>query len=104
MSVKEIFTSQTGPMDLLTGSGITLPPDISAVVFFYSGGVNFLMQLQFLAPVGGIIIIYDFQFCSCAVSHVYTFIKTDKFNHFGRSDAWNSTHHGRYVFKTAFFS
>ena len=62
------------------------------------------MQLQFLEPVGGIIIIHDFQFCSCAVSHVYTFIKTDKFNHFGRSDAWNSTHHGRYVFDTAISS
>ena len=24
--------------------------------------------------------------------------RTDKFNHFGRSDAWNSTHRGRYVF------
>ena len=46
----------------------------------------------------GGIIFYDIQFCRCAVSHVYTFIKTDKFNHFGRSDAWNSTHHGRYVF------
>ena len=31
-------------------------------------------------------------------------MKTDKFfNHFGRSDAWNSTHHGRYVFQTRFF-
>ena len=32
-------------------SGHTLPPEMLAVFFFYSGGVNFLMQLQFLAPV-----------------------------------------------------
>ena len=34
---------------------VTLPPEIEAVVFFIlgrgGGGVNFLMQLQFLAPV-----------------------------------------------------
>ena len=69
------------------------------------------MQLQFLSPVEFFLAVerlqfltraellfFDIQFCRCAVSHVYTFIKTDKFNHFGRSDAWNSTHHGRYVF------
>ena len=37
------------------------------------------------------------------VCHVYTFIKNGTFNHCGRSNAWNSTHHGRYVFQTAFF-
>ena len=46
---------------------------------------------------------YDLQFSRCVVCHVYTFIKNGTFNHCGRSNAWNSTHHGRYVFQTAFF-
>ena len=33
-----------------------------------------------------------------AVCHVYTCIKKGTFNHSGRSKAWNSTHHRRYVF------
>ena len=53
---------------------------------------------------GGIIFLYDLQFYRCAVCHVYTFIKKGTFNHCGRSKAWNSTHHGMYVFKTAFLS
>ena len=54
------------------------------------------MQLQFLAPVelffkqlngysfwpGRNYFFYDIQFCRCAVSHVYTFIKTDKIQPF----------------------
>ena len=47
------------------------------------------MQLQFLALVE----LFLKQLNGCSF-----FIKTDKFNHFGRSDAWNSTHHGRHVF------
>ena len=31
------------------------------------------------------------------------FIRKGSFNHFGRAKAWNSTHHGRYVFQTSFF-
>ena len=37
--------------------------------------------------------IYSFAAVRLVMS---TLVKTDKFNHFGRSDAWNSTHHGRY--------
>ena len=37
------------------------------------------------------------------VCHVCTCIKKGPFNHCGRSKAWNSIHHGRYVFQTAFF-
>ena len=39
------------------------------------------MQLQFLAPVV-----------------FFLSSKKGKFNHFGRSEAWNSAHHRRYVF------
>ena len=42
-----MLISSSPDFDMLS----TLPPETSAVVFFYSGGVNFLMQLQFLAPV-----------------------------------------------------
>ena len=38
MSVKEIFTSQTGPMDLLTGSGIMVFRKMTSVIS------NFLFQ------------------------------------------------------------
>ena len=30
------------------------------------------------------------------------FIKKGTFNHCGRSNVWNSTHHGRYVFQTTY--
>ena len=80
---------------------ITLPPETCAVVFFWRG-LTCLMQLQFLAPVqffdpGETIITFDLQFLR-AVCHVYIFIKMGTFNHCGRSKAWNSAHHGRYVF------
>ena len=74
------------------------------------------MQLQFLAPVelffdqlkgyslwAESIFFYLCSFPRCVVCHVYTLIKNGTFNHCGRSNAWNSTHHGRYVFQTAFF-
>ena len=77
------------------------------------------MQLQFLAPVElffkqlkgysfliraeSIFFIYAVFSAVWSVMSTF-FVKTDKFNHFGRSDACNSTHHGRYVFQTAFFS
>ena len=74
------------------------------------------MQLKFLAPVEllfkqlngcsfspGRNYYFYIQFSRCAVCHVYTFNKKGTFNHFGRSKAWDSTHHGRYEFKTAFF-
>ena len=40
-----------------------------------------------------------YSFLRCLVCHVYTCIKNETFNHCGRSKAWNSTHHGRYVFQ-----
>ena len=43
-----------------------------------------------------------YSFSRCAVCHVYTFIKNGTFRHCGRSNVWNSTHHGRYVFQTVF--
>ena len=59
-------------------------------------------RLQVFDP-GGIIVIFDLQFSRCVVCHVCICIKNGTFNHCGRSKAWNSTHHGRYVFQTAFF-
>ena len=48
---------------------------------------------------------HDFKcFSRCVVCHVYTCIKNGTFNHCGRSKAWNSTHHGWYVFQSVFLS
>ena len=52
---------------------------------------------------GGIIIIFHSQFCARGLSRPHFVIRKGIFNHCGRSKAWNSTHHGRYVFQTSFF-
>ena len=90
---------------------------LKQVFFFYSGRLisicsysfwrrsNYFSAvegLQFLTRAELFFLIYSFRAVRFVTSAL---IKTDKFfNHFGRSDAWNSTHHGRYVFQTRFFS
>ena len=49
------------------------------------------------------IFFFDFQFSCFVLCHVCICIRNGTFNHCGRSKAWNSTHHGRYVFQTWFF-
>ena len=44
------------------------------------------------------------QFCARGLSRPHFVTGKGTFNHCGRSRAWNSTHHGRYVFLTAFFA
>ena len=43
------------------------------------------------------------QFCARGLSRPHFVIRMGTFNHCGRSKAWNSTHHGRYVFQAVFF-
>ena len=52
------------------------------------------MQLQFLAPVE-LFFKQVFPLCGLSCLHFY---QEGSFNHFGRSETWNSTLHGRYVF------
>ena len=49
------------------------------------------------------LIFFDIQFCALGLSRPHFVIMKGTFNHCGRSKAWNSTHHGRYVFQTVFF-
>ena len=94
---------------------LTLPTEIYAVVFFFEGLIrlcsysfwrrsNFFKaveRLQFLTRVDFFFKIYSFF--ARGVSCLHFFTKKGTFNHCGRSEAWKSTHHGRYVFQTAFF-
>ena len=69
------------------------------------------MKLQFLAPVELIFkqLKWNYHFLKftvfplCGLSCLHLVIRKGIFNHCGRSKAWNSTHHGRYVFQTTFF-
>ena len=52
--------------------------------------------LQFLTLAELFFLIYSFAAVRFVMSTL--FIKKGTLNHCGRSKAWNSTHHGRYVF------
>ena len=69
---------------------------------FCAGQILFLLSLMVAVfdPSGKVFL----QFSRVWFVMSTLFIKKRTFNHCGRSKAWNSTHHGRYVFQTAFFS
>ena len=85
---------------------------------FILEGVNKRMQLHFLASVeiflkqlngysfwpGRYYCFVDIQFSCFVLCHVCICIRNGTFDHCGRSKAWNTTHHGRYVFQTWCFS
>ena len=73
---------------------------------FFVLASNSRMQLQFLAPVEYFSAVKELQFLQFSRAWFVMsalFFKKGTLDHCRRSKAWNSTHHGRYPFQTAFF-
>ena len=73
-----------------------------AVTVSGSGRIIFkaVERLQFLIRAELLFLIYSF--CPRGLSCLHFVIRKGILNHCERSKAWNSTHHGRYVFQTTY--
>ena len=90
----------------------TLPPETYAVFFFWwllvICSYSFWRRSKYfwssltVADPGWIVIFYDIQFFPAVRFVMSTLFEKGTFNHCGRSKASNSSHHGTYVFQTAF--
>ena len=68
---------------------------------FWRRSNNFLSSCRVtVTDLGGINIFLIYSFAAVRFVMSTLFIKKGTFNHCGRSNVWNSTHHGRYVFQT----